>query len=111
MKQIVHGELFPTRVKVVYSGTQRALVADKRKLITSWANQFAGVPEFYTVPYQTELLFTEGAEKYWLAVHKDLLAQDWKQGESLELCVIKFGNVRIGDEFEPVLLVEKVVPR
>lgn len=111
MKQIVHGELFPSRVKVVYSGTQRALVEDKRNLITSWANQFAGVPEFYTVPYQTELLFTEGAEKYWLAVHKDLLAQDWKQGEWLELCVIKFGNVRIGDEFEPVLLVEKVVPR
>ena len=109
MKLIVHGELFPSRVKVVYSGTQRPLVEDKRNVIISWANQFAGMPEFYTVPYQTELLFTEGAEKYWLAVHKDLLAQDWKQGETLELCVIKFGNVRIGDQFEPVLLVEKVI--
>ena len=111
MKQIVHGELFPSRVKAVYSGTQRPLVQDKRNLISSWANQFAGMPEFYTVPYQTELLFTEGVEKYWLAVHKDLLAQDWKQGEALELCVIKLGNVRIGDEFEPVLLVEKVIPK
>jgi len=109
MKQIVHGELFPSRVKVVYSGTQRPLLEDKRNLIISWANQFAGMPEFYTVPYQTELLFTEGVEKYWLAVHKDLLAQDWKQGEALELCVIKLGNVRIGAEFEPVLLVEKVI--
>jgi hypothetical protein len=111
MKQIVHGELFPSRVKVVYSGTKRPIIEDKRNVIISWANQFAGMPEFYTVPYQTELLFTEGAEKYWLAVHKDLLAQDWKQGEASELCVIKFGNVRIGDVFEPVLLVEKVVPR
>jgi len=42
-------------------------------------------------------------------VHNDLLAQEWKQGEALELCVIKFGNVRIGNEFEPVLLVEKVI--
>jgi len=109
MKQIVHGELFPSRVKAVYSGTQRPLVEDKRNLIISWANQFAGMPEFYTAPYQTELLFTEGVEKYWLAVHKDLLAQDWKQGEALELCVIKLGNVRIGAEFEPVLLVEKVI--
>jgi hypothetical protein len=33
--------------------------------------------------------------------------QDWKQGETLELCVIKLGNVRIGDELEPVLLVER----
>jgi len=111
LKLIVHGELFPSRVKVVYSGTQRPLVEDKRNLIISWANQFAGMPEFYTVPYQTELLFTEGVEKYWLAVHKDLLARDWKQGEGLELCVIKLGNVRIGAEFEPVLLVEKVVPQ
>src|SRR5215213_695407 len=111
MKQIVHGELFPSRVHAVYSGTKRPLVVDKRNVIIGWANQFAGMPEFYTVPYQTELLFTEGAEKYWLAVHKDLLAHDWKQGEVLELCVIKLGNVRIGDQFEPVLLVEKVVPR
>jgi len=60
---------------------------------------------------QTELLFTEGVEKYWLAVHKDLLAQEWKQGEELELCVIKLGNVQIGEALEPVLLMEKVVPK
>lgn len=111
LKVIVHGELFPSRVKVVYSGMTRPLVEDKRNVIIGWANKFAGTPEFYTVPYQTELLFTEGAEKYWLVVHKDLVAQDWKQGEALELCVIKFGNVRIGEGMEPVLLVEKVVPR
>jgi len=109
LKLIVHGELFPSRVKVVYSGEKRPLQEDKRAVVSGWANKFAGMPEFYTVPYQTELLFTEGVEKYWLAVHKDLLAQEWKQGEALELCVIKLGNVRIGAEFEPVLLVEKVV--
>jgi len=109
MKQIVHGELFPSRVKVVYSGSQRPLVEDKRNLIIGWANQFAGTPEFYTKPYQTELLFTEGDEKYWLAVHQDLLGHDWKQGDALELCVIKMGNVRIGTEFEPVLLVEQEI--
>lgn len=110
LKLIVHGELFPSRVKVVYSGTKRPLVEDKRTVITGWANKFAGMPEFYTVPYQTELLFTEGDEKYWLVVHKDLVAQDWKQGDALELCVIKLGNVQIGDTLEPVLLAEKVLP-
>lgn len=109
MKQIVHGELFPSRVKVVYSGSKRPLLADKRNVIISWANQFAGVPEFYTVPYQTELLFTEGTENYWLAVRKELLDHNWKQGDHLELCVIKLGNVRIGSEFEPVLLVEQFI--
>ena len=109
MKQIVHGQLFPSLVKVVYSGTKRPLLEAKRNVIVAWANQFAGMPEFYTVPYQTELRFTEGAENYWLAVHKDLLGTDWKQGEALELCVIKLGNVRIGAEFEPVLLVERAI--
>ena len=111
LKVIVHGELFPSRVKVIYSGTKRPIVEDRRHVIISWANKFAGNPESYTLFYQTELLFTEGAEKYWLAVHKDLVAQDWKQGDELELCVIKFGNVKIGDVFEPVLLAEMVVPR
>lgn len=110
MKQIVHGELFPSRVKAVYSGTKRPLLEDKRNLIIGWANQFAGAPQFYTAPYQTELLFTEGDESYWLAVRKELLTVDWNQGETLELCVIKLGNVRIGDQFEPVLLVERVIP-
>lgn len=111
MKQIVHGDLFPSRVKVVYSGMKRPLLEDKRNVIIGWANQFAGVPEFYTLPFQTELRFTEGADNYWLVVRKELLTHDWKQGDALELCVIKLGNVRIGDEFEPVLLVEQFIPQ
>ena len=109
LKQILHGELFPSRVKVVYSGKQRPLLQDKQNLIVGWANQFAGMPEFYTAPYKTELLFTEGGENYWLAVRQELLEHDWKQGEALELCIIKMGNVKIGDELEPVLLVEQVI--
>jgi hypothetical protein len=109
LKIIVHGELFPSRVKVVYSGKQRPLLQDKQNLIVGWANQFAGMPEFYTAPYKTELLFTEDGENYWLAVRKELLENDWKQGEALELCIIKMGSVKIGHELEPVVLVEQVI--
>jgi hypothetical protein len=42
-------------------------------------------------------------------VRKELLEHDWKQGEALELCVIKMGNTKIGDELEPVVLVEQVI--
>jgi hypothetical protein len=109
LKQIIHGELFPSRVKVVYGGKQRPLLQGKQNLIVGWANQFAGMPEFYTAPYKTELLFTEDGENYWLAVQTDLLEHDWKQGEALELCIIKMGNVKMGDEMEPLLLVEQVI--
>lgn len=109
LRIIVHGELFPSRMKAVYSGTKRPLLEEKRNVIVSWANQFAGMPEFYTAPYKTELLFTEGTDNYWLVVRTELLEHDWKQGETLELCVIKMGNAKIGDELEPVLLVEQVI--
>lgn len=109
LKVIVHGELFPSRVKVVYSGMKRPLVEDKRAVIGGWANKFAGMPDFYTTPYQTELLFKEGDKNYWLVVRKELLAEDWKQNEMVELCVIKLGNARVGNEFEPVILVEQVI--
>lgn len=109
LRQIVHAELFPSRVKAVYSGEKRQLLESKRYVIISWANQFAGAPEFYKAPYQTELLFTEDGKSYWLAVGKEFPEENWKKDEAFDLCVIKLGHARIGDELEPVLLVEKVI--
>lgn len=109
LRTIVHGELFPSRIKAVYSGEKRQLLDEKRNLIVSWANQFAGAPQFYTAPYQTELLFTEDGKNYWLAVRKEFPEENWKKNEAFDLCVIKLGHARIGDELEPVLLVEKVI--
>ena len=64
-----------------------------------------------TTPFQTETLFSDGNQKYWFALRKDFPAQDLKNGEPLELCVIKLGNVAIddGDDLEPVLPVEHVI--
>ena len=110
LRIVVHGDLLPSRVKVLYDGTTRPLVENKKQVITSWANQFAGAPEFYTAPYQTEMLFTEEGKSYWLAVRKESVAQfeqQLKKGETVELFLIKMGNARIDDKLEPVLLVEK----
>ena len=110
---IVHGELLPSRVKVVYDGAIRPLNEKKKEVILSWSNKFAGAPEFYTVPYQTEMLFTENGESYWLAVRTEFLPkfqQELKKGEAVELFLIKMGNVRIertDEKLEPVVLIEK----
>ena len=112
---IVHGDLLPSRVNVVYEGTTRPLNEKKKPVILSWANKFAGAPEFYTTPYQTEMLFTENGENYWLAVRTESLPkfeQELKKGEAVELFLIKMGSVRIertDEKWEPVLLVEKYV--
>ena len=106
----IHGEIFPTRVKVVYGATSRPLAQPKKDAIALWANRFAGAPETYTASYQKEVLFRENGEEHWLAVRKELLPrfdQELKKGAGVELFLIKLGSARNGDEWEPVLLVEK----
>ena len=107
---VVHADLLPTRVKVLYSGEKRPLPQRKQHVIVSWANRFAGAPEFYTAPYDTEMRFTENGESYWLAVRKEFVGQfeqELKTGDTLELFLIKMGNARIDDKLEPVILIEK----
>jgi hypothetical protein len=106
----IHGEIFPTRVKVVYEGNSRPLSQNKKDTIATWANRFAGAPETYNRPYQQEVLFSENGRKYWLAVRKEFLPtfkQELKSGDTVELFLIKMGSARKGKNWEPVLLAEK----
>lgn len=107
-----YGDLLPSRVKVLYDGTTRPLVANKKYLIAEWANRFAGMPGSYIDPYQTEMLFTENGKDHWLVVRNDSLSkfeQELQKGDAVELFLIKLGNVYVDDNFEPVLLVDKFV--
>lgn len=106
----IHGEIFPTRVKVVYEVTSRPLGKNKKDTIAAWANRFAGAPETYNRPYQHEVLFSENGRKYWLTVRSEFLprfAQELKKGDTVELFLIKMGSARRGQKWEPVLLAEK----
>ena len=106
----IHGEIFPTRVKVVYEGISKPLDQNKKDTIAAWANRFAGAPETYTRPYQQAVLFSENDQQYWLAVRKEFLPrfeQELKKGDTVELFLIKLGSARDGEKWEPVLLVEK----
>ena len=71
--EVVTGDLLPSRVRVAYQASQRPVSRATRRVISSWANRYAGDPQHYTLPYQTELLFRETRFNYWLVVNKDLL--------------------------------------
>jgi len=112
LRIVVHADPLPSRVKVLYDGTARPIIENRKQVITQWANRYAGAPEFYTRPYETEMLFTEDGKSYWLAVRKEFLPQfeqELNKGEAVELFLIKLGNARIDDKLEPVILVEKFV--
>jgi len=107
---VIQGEISPTRVKVVYQFTSRALSPNKKNAIAAWANRYAGAPETYTAHYQREVAFSENGRRYWLAVRKDLFArfeEELQKGDTVDLFLIKLGSARNGAMWEPVLLVEK----
>ena len=110
MNVVIQGEIFPTRVRVVYEFTSRAVSTSTKNAIAAWANRYAGAPETYTGPYQREVAFRENGQKYWLAVRKEFLTrfeEELKKGDTVDLYLIKLGSARNGNKWEPVLLVEK----
>ncbi|MCA1566264.1 MAG: hypothetical protein LC803_11625 [Acidobacteria bacterium] len=106
---ILHGDVLPSRVRVTYKGSTRPLPTIRKDVLQQWAQRFAGSPEHYTAPYQTEVLFTEDGVEHWLAVKKNLISQfgkELKRGEAVDLFVIRLGGVRAGRGWEEVVLVE-----
>jgi len=106
--------VLPSRVRVVYDGTLRPINELKKGVIVGWATRVDAPPEIDTTPYQTEMLFTEKGENYWLVVRQDALLtfQELQRGDTVELYLIKMGSVRLertDEKMEPVLVVEKFV--
>ena len=114
LRMVVHADPLPSRIKVLYDGATRPVLETRKRVITEWANKFAGSPDFYTVPYDTEMLFAEDGKSYWLVMNKKFLpefAQELKKGDVVELFLIKLGNAIVDERLEPVLLVEKFEKR
>lgn len=110
MALVVHSDPLPSRVKAVYVGTLRPINPLKKGLLISWAK--GEVPEINTALYETEMLFTDKGEGFWLVVRQeDLLKfQELQRKDTVDLFVIKLGNVRLertDEQLEPVIVVEK----
>lgn len=106
---IVRGDIVPSRARVVYEGRRRPLPKTSRAVLHRWAQLYAGAPEHYTKPYETELLFREGKLKYWLAVGTPSLARlkkELKKGDAVDLFVIRLGGAKDAGIWVPLLLVE-----
>jgi hypothetical protein len=106
---VVHADVLPSRVRATYAGSARPLPRIRKEVIRQWARLYAGFPEGYTRPYETEMLFTEEGSRYWLAVRKESLPRlggELKRGELLVLYLIRVGAVKAGGGWEPVLLIE-----
>jgi hypothetical protein len=52
---IVHADILPSRVRATYTGSARPLLQIKKEVLRQWARLYAGYPEGYTEPYDTEV--------------------------------------------------------
>jgi hypothetical protein len=106
---LVTRDNLPSKVRVTYTGSTRPIPHFKKEAIRQWARLYAGFPEHYTEPYQSEMLFIENGVGYWLAVPKNSLLRSkkkFKKGEPLDLYLIRVGGAIIADKIDWTLLVE-----
>lgn len=107
--KLIHGNLFPSRVRVKYKGSTRPLTPERKDVIFQWAQRYAGAPSHYTGPYTTEALFTEMGIDHWLVVKSDDLPgirRDLKRGRAVDLYLIRLGAFKNRGKWSWVLLVE-----
>lgn len=106
---VVTPDILPSRVRVTFTGSSRPIPQIKKEVLRQWARLYAGAPEFYTKPYETEILFTEEGDEHWLAVKTELLLrlkQEIKEGNEVDLYLIRMGAALISNAWEPMILVE-----
>lgn len=107
--EVLLGDLFPSRVRVVYKGSARPLPQNKRNVILSWARKYAGDPFHYTGPYQNEMQFGAEGKDHWLVINEHLVPRvrtELKKGIPIDLYLIRLGGIRTKGKWEWVLLVE-----
>jgi hypothetical protein len=105
----VYADILPSRAQATRTGSVRPLPQIKKEVLRQWARLYAGSPEGYTEPYETEMLFVESGVEYWLAVKKKTLPQlerEFKPGEAVNLYLIRVGAAKASDKWELMLLVE-----
>jgi hypothetical protein len=101
--------ILPSRVRVTYTGSVRELPEIKKEVLRQWARLYAGFPEGYTEPYQSEMLFIEDGKEHWLAVRTTSLPQlkqQLKKRDVVDLFLIRVGTARVSKEWELMLLIE-----
>jgi hypothetical protein len=69
---ILTGDTFPSKVKVIYTGKSRQVSAARKQHLDMLVTSFSVDPKVIE-KYETELLFTEGDDQYWLPVQKALI--------------------------------------
>jgi hypothetical protein len=106
---VFRGEILSSVVRVTYTGESRKLSDERKKFIELWAGSYSQDPN-YAGMFQSEFLFKEGAQEYWLPVQQQVakfFEQELKKGDAVDLYLVRPGGLRVKDKLDWIFLVEE----
>jgi hypothetical protein len=106
---LLTGDTFPSRVKVVYTGSSRKITPARKQHLDMLVGSFKVDPKVISM-YETEMLFIEGTDEHWLPVQERLIPffeKELKKGEALVLYAEWVGAKKLGGKWEWIFIVNE----
>lgn len=101
--------LLESKMKVTFTGKSRPITKEHKNFIATWTGML-NRPKEYADLYQTEYLYKEGDDEYWLPTQEPItkyFVKELKEGDEITLFLISAGAYRNGKNIDCVLLVEE----
>ena len=101
--------ILETKALVTFTGESRPISKARKNFLNWWAGML-NHPKEYADLYDTEYLYKEGEEEYWLATQKPItkyFAKELKPNDKMILFLISTGAYRDKGKIDGVLLVEE----
>lgn len=101
--------LLESKMQVTFTGESRPMLPARKQFVSNWAGVF-GQPKNYADRYETEYLYKEGDDEYWLGTQTPItkyFPKELKPGDKITLFVITTGGYRTKDGVDCVILVEE----
>ena len=101
------GRQLKSRSTVTFTGEVRKLTGEHRRFVELWLES-RGMPANVIGALQQEAQFQEGKVVYWMPIRQktlELLQNDTKKGDRVEVYTILAGAVRVDSKIEPLFII------
>jgi len=106
---VFRGKIMPSVVRLTYTGQLRRISGERKKFIELWAGAYSQTQD-YAAMFETEFLFKEEAQEYWLPVQSQVAKyfdKELKKGDAVDLYMIRPGGLMEKDKLDWIFLVEE----